>query len=132
MHNEYNFQNACHGQLGETFHSKRGIRQDDPISPYTFFLHAKYLGRYIHFMSTMKNSGVEIKLTKYSPIISYLMSTDDCLIFCRATKQVVQVIKNILDHYTKVSRDLSTITNLKSNFLGICQLSQIESPQTGT
>lgn len=31
------------------------------------------------------------------------MSTDDCIIFCKATKEAAKKIKYMLDHYCKVS-----------------------------
>lgn len=46
----------------------------------------EYLGMYIHFMSTLKILGIGNKLTKSSPNILYLISTDDCLLFCIANK----------------------------------------------
>lgn len=61
----------------ETFHPERDIRQGDLNSPIIFILCAEYLGRYIHFMSALKNFGIWIKLTKDSPAISYLMFARD-------------------------------------------------------
>lgn len=63
---------------------------------------AEHLGRHFNFMSTMKNSGIEIKITKDSPTICYLMFPDDCSIFSRSIKWAALGIKNILGHYTKV------------------------------
>lgn len=41
-------------------------------------------------MSTKKNSGIGINITK---AISYLMFTDDCLVFYRATMTATYEIK---------------------------------------
>lgn len=43
MHNDDNFQHACHGQPGEAFHPERDIRQGDPISPYIFYFTCEIL-----------------------------------------------------------------------------------------
>lgn len=50
-------------------------------------------------MSLQKYSGIDIKLNKDSPNISYIVLANDCIISCMATKQVVEKVKYILDHY---------------------------------
>lgn len=66
MHKDYYFTVLVSGIRRSFSSGERGIRQGDPIAPCIFILCAEYLGKYIHFMSTTKNSGVSIKLTKDS------------------------------------------------------------------
>lgn len=48
---------------------------------YTYIICAKYLGRYIRFLSTQTKSCIDIRLTKDKPLIPHLMFVDDCTIF---------------------------------------------------
>lgn len=58
------------------------------------------------FMSMQNYFGICTKLTKNSPKISYLMFTDDCIILCGTTKKEKQNVKDILNHYCKISSHL--------------------------
>lgn len=51
-------------KIDKVFHSEKGNRQGNPISPYIFIICTEHLDRYIHFMSTQRNFGIGIKLTK--------------------------------------------------------------------
>lgn len=51
------------------------------ISPYIFIMCVEYIGRYIHFMSTIKRSPRRIWIAKVDPNILYLMFVDDYLVF---------------------------------------------------
>lgn len=94
--------NHCHFiqslSIGELvwFHSEKGNMQGNPISPYIFIICIEHLDRYIHFMSTQRNFGIGIKLTKDFPNISYIIFADDCLFFYRTTKKAVKTIGDIL------------------------------------
>lgn len=60
---------------------------------------AKYLGRYIPFISNIPKSGVGIEVAKNGLIISYLILSDDYIVFYKATTSVAQNIKAILKIY---------------------------------
>lgn len=69
-------------------------------------------GGYTCFMSTPEKSGKGIKLTKD---ITDLMFADNCIIFCKASKQIAKNLKYILDHYCKVFRSIVNNDNKRSN-----------------
>lgn len=103
---------ACKCKTWRSLHLLRGIWQGDPIVFLYFYFCVEYLVRYIYFMSTLKSSGIRIKLTKDSSIISYLMFADDCLIFCRATEPAARVVKThsgVLYQSFRSARQLSQI-----------------------
>lgn len=73
-------------------------------------MRAEYLGLYIYFMSTIKKkSNVGIKLKKVSLILQMV-------VLFSAGQGAARNVKNILDHYYKVSRQLVNLHNLKFNF----------------
>ena len=81
----------------------RGIRQGDPISPYLFLLCAE------GFTSLLTKAENEARIHGLSicqgaPNISNLLFADDSLLFCRATKNEVETILEILQTYANASR----------------------------
>lgn len=90
------------GIPGESFKPERGVRQGYPISLYIFIICVEYLGRNIHFMANVSKSGIGVRVAKNDFMIPYLMFTDDCMIFCRATKTAAGNIKTTLEKYSNV------------------------------
>lgn len=74
----------------------------------------EYLGRYIHFVASQPHSYIRTKLNN----ISFLVFTDDCIIFCIATK--ARENKYILDHYFHVLDQ--SINNQKSAIDSLLEL----------
>ncbi|KAL9687816.1 hypothetical protein QQ045_032223 [Rhodiola kirilowii] len=94
--------------ISEIIRPERGLRQGDPISPYLFLLCAEWLTYAIN--DSQRLGLVEgIKINREAPVVSHLMFADDCLIFCKASKEAVMHIKNILMNY-------ETIAGQKVNF----------------
>jgi len=78
--------------------SDRGLRHDDPISPYLFIICVEGLSSLIHevehrndIRGTMICTGV--------PVISHLLFVDDCFLFFRAYEREAVVMENILVFY---------------------------------
>lgn len=95
------FSILVNGQHSKTIYHERVIRQDDPVSHHIFIICPEYLSQLIHFASTQPYIGIMLK--KDYPNIQFLIFADDCIIFCRTTKQALREIKYILDHYCQVS-----------------------------
>lgn len=52
------FRVIVNDRTGSRFYPTRDIQQSDPLSPYSFIICARYLGKYIHFMANQKKSGI--------------------------------------------------------------------------
>ena len=79
----------------------RGLRQEDPLSPYLFLLCSEGLNRMLQrVISDDRIRG--FSLCKRGPKIS-LFFANDSLLFCRASLLDLQVVQNILSLYEKAS-----------------------------
>lgn len=78
------FRVVMNGKTGSLIYPERGIRQCDTISPY-ILLFALITLDDTFILLRVKPIEIGIKLNKDYSNISYLMFTDYCLIFCRAT-----------------------------------------------
>jgi hypothetical protein len=100
-----NFAVRVNGVLSPSFKPSRGIRQEDPISPYLFLLCAEGL------TCMLKARGPQflskgVRVSRHSPWISHLLFADDCLIFTQATKRGADRISEILELYNRGSDQL--------------------------
>ncbi|KAL0458617.1 UNVERIFIED_CONTAM: putative mitochondrial protein, partial [Sesamum latifolium] len=80
----------------------RGLRQEDPLSPYLFICCVEALGCLIQNAED-KNRFKGIAVARNAPRISHLLLDDDSLIFGEATKESFQCIRDILRKYEKAS-----------------------------
>lgn len=80
----------------------RGLRQDDPLSPYLFIIGAECLIRNLCKWSNDKKSDLGIKFSSGSLVVSNLMFADDCIIFAQATQKASRNIKELLDKYCSI------------------------------
>lgn len=88
------FSILINGERKGNFHSSRGLRQGDPLSPYLFILVAEGLS---HLISKANSRGSLTGLTcSNGPMISHLLFADDSIIFCRAAEQELVSLKNLL------------------------------------
>lgn len=86
------------GSVFDRVKVERGLRQEDPISPYLFILMSELLSRMLlKLESEGKIQGVRFGRT--GPAISHLFFADDILIFFRANKENVDVINDCLEQY---------------------------------
>lgn len=91
--------------LSDTFRPTRGIRQDDPISPYLFLICAEGLSCALKAVGPVHLSrGVRVGI--HSPWISHLLFADDCIIFSEASQRGANRLQRILDIYSRVSGQL--------------------------
>lgn len=84
------------------FHSSRGIRQEDPLSPYLFIMCMEILSRLI----TKKHDEGKLhgyKVKRSSPLISYLLFADNNFIFCKATLTEARELVDLLQQFTEIT-----------------------------
>lgn len=67
-------------------------------------------------MSQKEEFRIGIKSSKDCRNIIYVMFAEDCIIFCGAFKTAACHVRNILDHYCKVSGQLVNIHKSKIQF----------------
>lgn len=82
----------------ELIYPTRGIRQDDPLSPFLFLLCME--GR--HSLIPKANSDSSIHgcaLCRRSPKLTHLLFVDDILLFCRSSRNECQKVLEILASY---------------------------------
>ena len=80
----------------------RGIRQEDPLSPYLFLLCAEGLSALIQ--SSVNRGQIEgIKICRGGPRLSHLFFANDSLIFCKATLKECDELQRLLALYEKTS-----------------------------
>lgn len=78
----------------------RGIRQDDPLSPYLFFLCMEGLVSLLEEIA-LENSLQGIRVCRGAPSMNHPLFADDSLIFCKADSLSSQKILNIISQYAK-------------------------------
>lgn len=96
----YNF--SLNGSLIGPVVPKKGLRQGDPLSPYSFLLCVEGLSNAIDDAST--NELIHgCQINSATPTISHLLFADDSFLFFRATSQEARNIKKLLVDYEKLS-----------------------------
>ena len=86
------------GGKQEEFRPSRGLRQDDPISPYLFLLAAEGLSCLLK--STTPGESINgIKVAPGAPQVNHLLFADDSLLFFDATADMANRVENLLHKY---------------------------------
>ncbi|XP_059284804.1 uncharacterized protein LOC132038098 [Lycium ferocissimum] len=109
------------GQPHGFFHSTRGVKQGDPLSPALFILSAEVLTRALNSLfeiSEFKGYG----MPKWSANLNHLAYADDTIIFASADNDSLNMIMKVLQDYEKVSGQL--INKRKSSFYMFAKVSQ--------
>ncbi|KAA3469161.1 reverse transcriptase [Gossypium australe] len=70
------------GHVGKNFRPTRGLRQGDPLSPFLFLI-----------------CGEGVKASKSGPQVSYLLFTDDCILFGEVTERRALLLNEIFREY---------------------------------
>lgn len=101
------------GEPSEKIFPSRGIRQEDPLSPYLFLLCSKGLHA---LLDKAAREGLirGISLCRNGPRLTHLFFADDSLLFCRASMQECNHIQAILSEFEaassqKLNREKTTI-----------------------
>lgn len=97
------FQVLWNGTKTNEFRSARGLRQDDPLSPYLFVLCMERLGHWI-VDAADNREWRPLFLSKGSPTLLHLFFAEYLMLFGEADPQQIDVIKNILNTFFHFSR----------------------------
>lgn len=90
------------GDKLEAFHTSRGLRQGDPISPYLFVLGMERLTHMI-LDRVHKRIWKGMRAGHKGPLISHMMFADDLVLFAEATPQQVDVILECMHEFGAMS-----------------------------
>ncbi|KAL0438637.1 UNVERIFIED_CONTAM: putative mitochondrial protein [Sesamum latifolium] len=86
----------------ETEVTKRGFRQGDPLSSYLFLLCTESLCSL--FRATDDRGTIPgVAVCRGDPRISHLLFADDTMVFCPATLNTVQSVRQVLNTYKLAS-----------------------------
>lgn len=102
------------GSMHRIFHSTRGLKQRDPLSPALFVLGAEVLSRSLnalHSLHQYKGFYMETR----GPQINHLGFAEDIIIFASTDGNSLQVIMDTLVAYETTSDQL--VNKDKSNFM---------------
>jgi hypothetical protein len=99
----------------QVFSPQRGLRQGDPLSPYLFIICADVFSELInHAKKNMWIKGV--KIAHGAPEVTHLFFADDSLLFCRAKKEEINHIQNIITTYQNASGQLVNVNKSEIMF----------------
>ena len=93
------------GHLEGFFHSSKGVRQGDPLSPALFIIAAEVLSRGLKFLSDSK-LVLPYSVPRGCSVVSHLAFADDLLIFTNGSLDSLQVLMSFLVQYEKESGHL--------------------------
>lgn len=91
------------GSRGRIFSPSSGLRQEDPLSPFMFFICCKGLSTLMRLVAEEGWSFRGVCVSRYGPQITYLLFADDSILFGEATLRGAHVLKNILQVYERAS-----------------------------
>lgn len=89
------------GELTMPFEGKRGLRQDDQISPYLFVLCMEYLNRTLKGLKHTVDFRFHPRCKKMD--LTYVCFADDLLLFSRGDIKSVRQMYNAFSHFSEVS-----------------------------
>lgn len=96
---------SLNGQLVGKLSPGRGLRQEDPLSPYLFVLCAQGLSSL--FLNHERNKDFcGVRIARSCPSISHLFFADDSLVFFKANPDGCAAIRNCLPLYERASGQL--------------------------
>ncbi|CAM8978422.1 unnamed protein product [Rhodiola kirilowii] len=95
--------------VSERIIPSRGLRQGDPISLYLFLICADWLS---YALNRYQKLGYirGVRIYRGASVITYLMFVDDCVLFLKANRNVVQWVSSLLKKYEKVSGQKVNLT----------------------
>ncbi|XP_070013963.1 uncharacterized protein [Nicotiana sylvestris] len=101
------------GQASRFFHSSRGVKQGDPLSPALFILSAEVLSRSLNKLFEDRQFR-GFGMPKWTDPLNHLAYADDTIIFASTDPYSLQRIVDVLVQYEQVSEQL--INKAKSSY----------------
>ncbi|XP_026400419.1 uncharacterized protein LOC113296326 [Papaver somniferum] len=90
------------GSPSATFAPSRGVRQEDPLSPYIFLFVMESLSRFLQqHVDFGHPRGIQIN--KHCPAINHLFFADDCLLFFQASPTHMRHLQYLLTSFGQAS-----------------------------
>ena len=96
------------------FHSTRGLKQGDPLSPALFILGAEVLSRSLNRLHTHPDYQ-GFTMEKRGPQVNHLSFADDIILFTSGRSRTLKLLMNTLKVYEETSGQL--INGDKSHFM---------------
>lgn len=85
-----NYSILINGGLTNRFQARKGLRQEDPISPYLFVLVMEYLSRRLKTLKNMPDFNFHPRCAKMN--LTHICFVDDLIMCCRADKISIQLL----------------------------------------
>ncbi|XP_019235180.1 PREDICTED: uncharacterized protein LOC109215551 [Nicotiana attenuata] len=98
------------GKPSVPFEARKGIRQEDPLSPFLFVLEMEYLSRSLKTLKDNKQFRFYLRCAKFNLV--QLGFVDDLLLFCRGDILSVQILHK---HFQLFSAASGLIANLNKS-----------------
>nr|XP_027122320.1 uncharacterized protein LOC113739290 [Coffea arabica] len=95
----------CNGETKGFVVPERGIRQEDPLSPYLFLIYSEGFSNLLRKAEERKDIQ-GLRISRQGPIITHIFFVDNSLIFCKANVQQAKEIMKILKMYEEASGQL--------------------------
>ena len=96
------------------FHSTRGLKQGDPLSPALFILGAEVLSRSLNCLHSHSNYH-DFFMERMGPQVNHLSFADDIILFTSGRYKTLKVLMKTLKDYEEISGQL--INENKSHFM---------------
>lgn len=101
------------GKVFGFFHSLRGLKQGDPLSPTLFITVAEVLARSLNKLKE-DEKFIGFGMPKWSESINHLSYADDAILFCSGHKGSVKKMMRVLQDYEKV---FGHLINLSKSYI---------------
>ena len=92
---------SLNGSYTRSFQGRSGVKQGDPISPLLFVIGMEYLSRQLS--REIKRRRIEYHQRCKKAGVHSLMFADDLLIFCRASQQSMEGVRDVLKDFKRVT-----------------------------
>ena len=99
----------------EPFNPPRGIRQGDPLSPYTFILCMEFLG-YLVEKKCSEGNWCPLKASWGNVGISHLYFTNDLILFAKVSNEACEAISDVLQEFCSESRQKISVKKSRIYF----------------
>ncbi|XP_019231205.1 PREDICTED: uncharacterized protein LOC109212045 [Nicotiana attenuata] len=118
-----NYTIVLNGESLEPFNAAKGLRQEDPISPFLFAIAMEYLSRLLNELHHYKRFKYHPRCSKLH--ITYLSYVDDLLLFARGDTSSTQRLQECFTIFSRAS-GLQANLNKSAIYYGVKVIKLIE------